>query len=62
MMALPVQSKQFRKIFLDLLFNNKDIFEAIKNGQKNDIDKYFNKNLFGEAKIIINDILFLDTF
>ena len=61
-MALPVQSKQFRKIFLDLLFNNKDIFEAIKNGQKNDIDKYFNKNLFGEAKIIINDILFLDTF
>ena len=62
MMALPVQSKQFRKIFLDLLFRNKDIFEAIKNGQKNDIDKYFNKNLFGEAKIIINDILFLDTF
>ena len=51
MMALPVQSKQFRKIFLDLLFNNKDIFEAIKNGQKNDIDKYFNKNLFGAAKI-----------
>ena len=53
MVALPVQSKQFRKIFLDLLFSNKDIFEAIKNGQKNDIDKYFNKNLFGAEKIKI---------
>jgi hypothetical protein len=51
MMALPVQNKQFRKIFLDLLFNNKDIFEAIKTGQKNDIDKYFNKNLFGAERI-----------
>jgi hypothetical protein len=51
MMALPVQNKQFRKIFLDLLLNNKDIFEAIKTGQKNDIDKYFNKNLFGDERI-----------
>jgi len=51
MSALPVQNKQFRKIFLDLLFRNKDIFEAIKSGQKNDIDKYFNKNLFGAEKL-----------
>ncbi len=51
MLALPVQNKQFRKIFLDLLFRNKDIFEAIKNGQKNDEDKFFNKNLFGAEKI-----------
>ena len=51
MMALPVQNKQFRKIFLDLLFRNKDIFEAIRTGQKNDVDKYFNKNLFGAKKI-----------
>ena len=51
MMALPVQNKQFRKIFLDLLFRNKDIFEAIRTGQKNDVDKYFNKNLFGAEKI-----------
>jgi hypothetical protein len=51
MMALPVQNKQFRKIFLDLLFRNKDIFEAIRTGQKNDVDKYFTKNLFGAEKI-----------
>ena len=51
MMALPVQNKQFRNIFLDLLFRNKDIFEAIRNGQKNDEDKYFNKNLFRAEKI-----------
>ena len=51
MMSLPVQNKQFRKIFLDLLFRNKDIFEAIRNGQKNDEDKFFNKNLFNEEKI-----------
>ena len=51
MMALPVQNKQFRKIFLDLLFRNKDIFEAIRTGQKNDIDKYFTKNLFGAEKL-----------
>ena len=51
MMALPVQNKQFRKIFLDLLFRNKDIFEAIRTGQKNDVDKYFNKNLFGAEKL-----------
>ena len=51
MMTLPVQNKQFRKIFLDLLFRNKDIFEAMRNGQKNDEDKFFNKNLFGAEKI-----------
>ena len=51
MMTLPVQNKQFRKIFLDLLFRNKDIFDAIRTGQKNDVDKYFNKNLFGAEKI-----------
>ena len=51
MMVLPVQNKQFRKIFLDLLFRNKEIFEAIRNGQKNDVDKYFNKNLFGAEKV-----------
>ena len=51
MMSLPVQNKQFRKIFLDLLFRNKDIFEAMRNGQKNDEDKFFNKNLFGAEKI-----------
>ena len=51
MMTLPVQNKQFRKIFLDLLFRNKDIFEAIRTGQKNDIDKYFTKNLFGAEKL-----------
>ena len=51
MMALPVQNKQFRKIFLDLLFRNKDIFEAIRTGQKNDVDKYFTKNLFGAEKL-----------
>ena len=51
MMSLPVQNKQFRKIFLELLFRNKDIFEAMRNGQKNDEDKFFNKNLFGAEKI-----------
>ena len=30
---------------------NMNIFEAIKTGQKNDIDKYFNKNLFGAERI-----------
>ena len=50
MRALPVQNKQFRKIFLDLLFRNNNIFEAIKYGQKEEIEKYFNKNLFGAVK------------
>ena len=50
MRALPVQNKQFRKIFLDLLFRNNDIYEAIKCGQKEEIEKYFNKNLFGAIK------------
>ena len=53
MMALPVQNKQFRKLFLDLLFRNKNIFDAIKKKKKNDEDKYFNKNLFGAEKIKI---------
>ena len=53
MMALPVQNKQFRKLFLDLLFRNKNIFDAIKIKKKNDEDKYFNKNLFGAEKIKI---------
>ena len=51
MMTLPVQNKQFRKLFLELLFRNKNIFEAIRRGQKNDLDKYFHRNIFGAEKI-----------
>ena len=51
MMTLPVQNKQFRKIFMELLFRNKNIFEAIRKGQKNELDKYFHRNLFGAEKI-----------
>ena len=59
MTTLPVQNKQFRKIFLDLLFRNQNIFEAIRNGQKEESDKYFNKNLFGAEKIKkINNIFY----
>lgn len=50
MRALPVQNKQFRKIFVDILFRNKNILEAIKIGQKKDVEKYFNKNIFGAIK------------
>jgi hypothetical protein len=51
MMTLPVQNKQFRKIFLELLFRNKSIFEAVRKGQKNELDKYFNRNLVWAQKI-----------
>ena len=51
MSTLPVQNRQFRQLFVELLFRNQNIFEAIRNGQKNDCDKYFNKNLFGAEKI-----------
>ncbi len=51
MVALPVQNKQFRKLFLELLFRNKNIFEAIRKGQNNDLDKYFLRNIFGAEKL-----------
>ena len=51
MMTLPVQNKQFRKLFLELVFRNKNIFDAIRRGQKNDLDKYFHRNIFGAEKI-----------
>ena len=51
MMTLPVQNKQFRKLFMELLFRNKNIFEAVRKGQKNELDKYFHRNLFGAEKI-----------
>ena len=51
MMTLPVQNKQFRVLFLELLFRNKNIFDAIRRGQKNDLDKYFQRNIFGAEKI-----------
>ena len=50
-MTLPVQNKQFRKLFMELLFRNKNIFEAVRKGQKNELDKYFHRNLFGAEKI-----------
>ena len=51
MMTLPVQNKQFRKLFMELLFRNKNIFEAVRKGQKNELDKYFHRNLFRAEKI-----------
>ena len=51
MVVLPVQNKQFRKLFMDLLFRNKNIFEAIRKGQKNELDKVFQRNLFGAERI-----------
>ena len=51
MMTLPIQNKQFRVLFLELLFRNKNIFDAIRRGQKNDLDKYFQRNIFGAEKI-----------
>ena len=51
MMTLPVQNKQFRQLFLELLFRNKNIFEAVRRGQNNDLDKYFHRNIFGAEKI-----------
>ena len=51
MMTLPVQNKQFRKLFLELLFRNKNIFDAVRRGQNNELDKYFKKNIFGAEKI-----------
>ena len=51
MITLPVQNKQFRNIFLELLFRNKNIFDAVRRGQNNDLDKYFLRNIFGAEKI-----------
>ena len=50
MKKIPVQNNQFRKVFLDLLIRNKGIFQAIKDGHQKDIEKYFNKNIFGAIK------------
>ena len=44
---LPIQNKFFRKNFLDILMNDKQVFDAIQKGQPYNSDKYFNKNLCG---------------
>ena len=50
MRKIPLQSINFRKVFIDHLIRNKNIFNAIKIGHQKDIEKYFNKNIFGAVK------------
>lgn len=51
MKALPIQNKDFRDKFVETLFNDPNIFEAIKNSTNQNNNKYFEKNLFGAKKL-----------
>ena len=48
MNIIPVQSKFFRNDFMELLFKNKDLLNAINKGEKSYINKVFNKRLFSK--------------
>ena len=51
MKAIPIQDKQFRKLFMEILFNDKKIYESIKNKTKENKNDLFNKNIFYAEKI-----------
>jgi len=51
MKAIPIQDKQFRKLFMEILFNDKKIYESIKNKTKQNKNDLFNKNIFYAEKI-----------
>ena len=48
MNIIPVQSKFFRNDFMELLFKNKDLLNAINKGEKSYINEVFNKRLFSK--------------
>ena len=54
MKAIPLQDKAFREKFMDILFNDRNIYEAIKKVTKNNRNLLFNKNIFGAEKITKN--------
>jgi len=51
MKVLPIQDKTFREKFLDILFNDKAIFEEIKNVTKTGNNTSFDIKIFGAKKI-----------
>ena len=50
MKAIPIQDKVFRKKFMDILFNDKNVCEAIKIITNKNRNMLFNKNIFGAEK------------
>ena len=50
MKAIPIQDKIFRQNFLEILFNDKNIYESIKNKTKEKSNNLFNKNIFNAEK------------
>ena len=50
MKAIPIHDKIFRQNFLEILFNDKNIYESIKNKTKEKSNSIFNKNIFNAEK------------
>ena len=50
MKAIPIQDLEFRKKFLNILFNDKKVYESIRKVTKENYNQLFNKNLFGVNK------------
>ena len=46
MKILPLQNKEFRKDFMDKLFNNYELLQAFEEGETEFVNKPFNKHLF----------------
>ena len=51
MKAIPIQNKEFRKKFMEIIFNDKKIYESIKKATKENNNKLFNINIVGAEKI-----------
>ena len=46
MKILPLQNKEFRKDFMDKLFNDYELLSAFEEVENKFVDKHFNKLLF----------------
>ena len=46
MKILPLQNKEFRKDFMDKLFNDYELLSAFEKGENEFVNKPFNKRLF----------------
>jgi hypothetical protein len=51
MVALPIQDANFRKKFMEILFNDINIYQSIKKVTNDSKNKLFNKNIFRAEKI-----------
>ena len=51
MKAIPIQDANFRKKFMEILFNDNNIYQSIKKVTNESKNILFNKNIFGAEKI-----------